>query len=574
MPVSPPVPSSTDSDPTPYRLSTRYLWLSLLAALVPLLSFAALYDGYFSQLVSRITDERLATRIAATENEFSAYLKERRYELAALADQFDDPRIFTPQGAQFLPQALRDLLTLQAEHQTLYGIAFFDAAHNLMWSFPENALDHTRYARMRALPASRFEGVELIGPEPHTWSRPPALLMRQQVQMTPADTTSSPPGIGLILRFNELAAIPRSLQVGGIFKPLISLADGRTYDVVGQPVQPPQEILSTHSVLPGWQLQLIQNRELVQPPSAQLRYWLIVLVLGTAAALLVIHLGISRRLKHQVDSLVQGVEQLAAGDLESPIRQSASHEMRRLTQAIERMRHQLKQVIRSTLEIDRQASLGQVAAGLAHDIRNPLTTMQTTLQALARREGKAEHRQMLLMLTEEIDRVNEVISNLLDFARPREPQRECLALPALFEGIGALVNASARRQNISLQIDCPPTMTLYADAGHLRQILMNLLLNALQAMPDGGQIRLSANTDTEGITLGVSDNGPGIPESRLHRITEPFFTTRETGTGLGLAICQTLAVRNGARLSIHSRPGQGTEVRVQFPPTALENPHA
>lgn len=72
----------------------------------------------------------------------------------------------------------------------------------------------------------------------------------------------------------------------------------------------------------------------------------------------------------------------------------------------------------------------------------------------------------------------------------------------------------------------------------------------------------------------MSDNGPGIPESRLHRITEPFFTTRETGTGLGLAICQTLAVRNGARLSIHSRPGQGTEVRVQFPPTALENPHA
>lgn len=184
---------------------------------------------------------------------------------------------------------------------------------------------------------------------------------------------------------------------------------------------------------------------------------------------------------------MQGVEQLAAGDLESPIRQSASHEMRRLTQAIERMRHQLKQVIRSTLEIDRQASLGQVAAGLAHDIRNPLTTMQTTLQALARREGKAEHRQMLLMLTEEIDRVNEVISNLLDFARPREPQRECLALPALFEGIGALVNASARRQNISLQIDCPPTMTLYADAGHLRQILMNLLLNALQAMPTAGR---------------------------------------------------------------------------------------
>lgn len=553
-------------------MSTRYLWLSLVAALVPLLSFAALYDGYFSTLVTRITDERLATRIAATENEFSAYLKERQYELAALADQFDDPRIFTPDGSQHLSRTLRDLLTLQAEHQTLYGIAFFDAQQHLMWSFPANALDQRRYASLREIPVSRFNGVDLIGPEPHTWNRPPALLMTQPVAMTPLVPDASAPHIGLVLRFNALAAIPRKLQIGGVFKPLIRVPDGRLYDVVGQPVAASHNPLEQYPIAPGWHLQLVQNQKLVEPPSAQMRYWLIILVVGTAAALLVIHLAISRRLKQQVDALVQSVEQVAAGDLESPIRQSSSDDMSRLTQAIERMRHQLKQVIRSTLEIDRQASLGQVAAGLAHDIRNPLTTMHTTLQALARREANQEHREMLLMLNEEIERVNDVIGNLLNFARPREPQREQVAVPALFDSLAALVNASARRQNIRIQLSCPPSTRVFADAGQLRQILMNLMLNALQAMPGGGQITLSASRTADAIELSVADNGPGIPDTELKRITEPFFTTKETGTGLGLAICQTLAVRNGARLLIHTELKCGTRATVRFPIPSGEEP--
>ncbi|SEG18394.1 sensor histidine kinase [Marinobacterium lutimaris] len=565
---------NSSASPHPYRMSTRYLWLSLVAALVPLLSFAALYDGYFSQLVTRITDERLATRMAATENEFSVYLKERQYELATLADQFDDPRIFTQGGAAYLPRELRDLLTLQAEHQTLYGIAFFDAQQNLVWTFPEDALTNERYTRMRDMPVSRFDNVELIGPEPHSWSRPPALLMRGDVQTSTLEQETRSPSIALILRFNTLTAIPRTLQVGGVFKPLISVPDGRTYDIVGQPVDSTQKIITRYQMAPGWTLQLVQNQELVEPPSAQMRYWLILLVIGTAAALLIIHLAISRRLKRQVDTLVHSVEQVAAGDLESPIAQVSSDEMSRLTQSIERMRHQLKQVIRSTLEIERQASLGQVAAGLAHDIRNPLTTMHTTLQALVRREPNPEHREMLLMLDEEIDRVNDVIGNLLNFARPRDPQRELVALPELFDSLTALVNASARRQNVFIDIDCPEALSVYADTGQLRQILMNLTLNALQAMHGGGRITYSARQTENETTLCVRDNGPGMPEEILSRATEPFFTTKETGTGLGLAICQTLAVRNGAQLSIETAMANsdsskeitaGTRVTLRFP---------
>lgn len=555
-----------------YSMSSRYLWVSLLAALVPLLSFAALYDSYFSELVSRLTDERLATRTAATKNEFQVYLNERRYELAALVDQFDTPGIFTEGGSDQLSPTLRDLLILQAEQKALYGVAFFDADQNLVWTFPDGALSRERYDRMKATPAIDFEGAQLIGPEPPSWDRPPVLLMKQSVALNGGTVNQNgtgnrdhTPAIGLIVRFNSLAAIAGSLQVDGVIRPRLSLPDGRTYDTVGQLVSSPETLVGSYPLLPGWYLELEQTRALVEPSSARMRYVLILLVTGTASFLLIIHLVISRRLKRQMDALIESVEHVANGDLETPVAQSSSREVKALAESIERMRHQLKQVIRSTLEVDRQASLGKLAAGLAHDIRNPLTTMLTTLQALIKREPNASHREMLAMLEDEVQRVNEVIGNLLNFARPREPQAEPILVPQLLDSLTALVTASARRQNVTLTVNCPANLTVHADAGQLRQILMNLVLNALQALPHGGQVWLDAEAIDQTVRLSVRDNGPGIPEHQHQRVIEPFFTTKSTGTGLGLAICHTLAVKNGGRLTIESTPGQGATVSIRFP---------
>lgn len=546
-------------------LSSQYLWLSLVVALVPLLSFTALYDSYFAQLVNRITDGRLATHLAATRNEFRTYLRERQYALEALSDQFDRSDIFTHQGYQTLSPELKSLLRLQLDDQTVYGIAFFDARDNLLWSFPAQALTQTRYQQMQRSPVSRFEAVDLIGPGEHSWNAPPAVLMRKKVTFSSLTPAANAPSIALILRFNTLAGIPRNLQLGGVYKTLLRTPDGNSYDTVGQPISPSGRF-SQHELIPGWALKLVQNAELIEPPSARMRYWLIALVAGTAVSLLLLHWYLSRRLKRQVDILVQSVEQVANGDLETPVKQLNSAEVGRLTLAIERMREQLKQVISSTVDMERQASLGQLAAGLAHDIRNPLTTIRTTIQALVRRERNPMHRDMLEMVEEEIERVNEVITNLLNFARPRPPQAELIRVGELYEGLVALVNASARRQQVTLGMTCDAKLCIHADAGHMRQILMNLILNALQSMQaSGGHIQLIADEDKGDILLTVTDNGPGIPSALLPRITEPFFTTRETGTGLGLAICQVLAASNDATLHISSRVDRGTSVELRCP---------
>ncbi|MFP2771053.1 sensor histidine kinase [Oceanisphaera sp. KMM 10153] len=553
------------NSPRSRYLSSQYLWLSLLVALVPLLSFTTLYDSYFAQLVKRITDDQLKVQLAATRNEFRTHLHERRYELEALLDQFDSTEMFTREGYHTLSLELKSLLRLQLDNKAIYGIAFFDADENLLWSFPEQALNQTRYRQMLQHPASRFDSVDLIGPEEHSWNAPPAVLMRKKMTVSSLSPPENAPFVALILRFNTLASIPRNLQRGGVYKTLLRTPDGRSYDTVGQPASPAGRF-SQHDLVSGWTLLLVQNSELTEPPSARMRYWLIGLVAGTAISLLLLHWYLSRRLKRQVDVLVHSVEQVANGDLETPVEQLSSIEIGRLTQAVERMREQLKQVISSTVDVERQASLGQLAAGLAHDIRNPLTTILTTIQTLVRREHNPVHKDMLEMVEEEIERVNEVITNLLNFARPRPPQAELIRVDELYEGLVALANASARRQQVTLEIACNAGLCIYADAGHMRQILMNLILNALQSMQaTGGHIRLTAIQDDGEIVLTVTDNGPGIPSELLPRITEPFFTTREAGTGLGLAICQVLAANNNATLHIRSQAGQGTSIELYCP---------
>lgn len=558
-------PMETSASVRTKRLSSRYLWASLLVAIVPLLCFAALYDAYFSQLVTRLTQEQLATRMAAAQNEFRVYLRERQYELEALADQFDNPEIFTPQGHALIAEDLEDLLRLQLDYRTLHGIAFFDANKQLIWTFPHTAMNHLKGATQADINTPISDQVHLSGPTEHSWQRPPVLTLRMPVHSSTTHGTAAPAYIGLILRFNALTATLEGVQQGGIYKPLLQVPDGRRFDIVGQPADNTDANFQ-HPLLGGWSLHLVQNHALVAHPSENMRHWLILMVLGTATGLLLLNIYLSDRLDKQVDTLVTSVEQVASGDLDTPVPPVTTVEMERLTLAIERMRQQLKQMIHANLEIERLASLGQVAAGLAHDIRNPLTTIRTTIQALARRETRDEHRDMLLMVEEEIDRVNAVIENLLNYTRPQPPRAEHIQVQALFNSLAALVNAVAQRQGLTLSIDSPGALAIWADNGQIRQILMNLILNAIQAMAtQGSQIRLHARRAGTQIRLAVQDDGPGIPQAQLQRVSEPFFTTKPAGTGLGLAICQTLASRNNGTFTIHSEAEQGTECVLYLP---------
>lgn len=546
-----------------HRFSSKYLLLSLVVALVPLISFSVLYNSYFVQLVSQLSDEQLATRLAATQNEIQVFLRERRYELDALADQFEDPELFEIDGRGLLSSEVEDLLRLQTDPRSVYGIAFFDADGQLTWTFPQGiiAKDNEGY--------SAFEGVDISDPSPHSWEQPSWLLMKKKVEFHGIGNQA--PTIGLIIRFSSITEILSGLNQAGAYKPILSVGNNQHYDVVGQPVEL-SESSYQQPLLSHWALHLVQNQGLVTSPLEQMRFWLIILVICTIAGLLLLHISISRRLGKQVDTIVSSVERVALGDLETPIGQTNSAEMSRLTDAIESMRHQLKAFITSTLEIERRASLGQLAAGVAHDIRNPLTTIRTTIVALVKREKDQDNRDMLVMLEGEIDRVNDVIENLLNFARPRDPHGERIFLQASLDSLKSLVNASAREQGISISIDCSDTLFVWADPVHLRQVLMNLVLNSIQAMGvKGDLLQIRCAQAQNHVELLLSDNGPGIPEDVLPHIAEPFFTTKSVGTGLGLAICHVLVKKNQGELHFESQSGHGTQVTLKLPFAEKEN---
>ena len=544
------------------RLSNRYLVLSLVVALVPLFIFTSLYDRYFDQLVSKITDGRLNTQVAAVQNEFRVHLRERLYQLDVLADELDSSEIFQKDGKHNLPDALQALLRLQTDPNNVYGIAFFDASKRFLWSFPEHSYSEKRYLAVQTY-QTQFEQADLLGPEYFSFERPASVLLMKPITRLSENNTVS--YLGLILRFNSLAAIPKSLGTDGLFTPYMGVPGDRVFDIVGQPIQDGEHYDQSFNLYPNWSIKLKQNEVLTAPPSATLRYWLIGLVLLTAACLMIIHWFISKRLNRQVDTLIEGIERVASGDLKSPVPPQPGTEVERLTFAIEKMRAQLNQVIQSNVEMERRASLGNLAAGLAHDIRNPLNIVGITTKALLKREHNDENKEMLSMVVEELGRVNGVIDNLLNFARPTPPKQEMFLLVKELHLVANLLNATVHKHKASLTIECEETLELFADPSHLHQVLINLVLNAIQSFNGiGCDVTIRAQRETEHLVIKVSDNGPGIDPTHLERIFEPFYTTKPTGTGLGLAICQVLIQANQGRIQIHSSP-VGTTVVLQFP---------
>ena len=242
---------------------------------------------------------------------------------------------------------------------------------------------------------------------------------------------------------------------------------------------------------------------------------------------------------------------------------------------------------------DRLASLGELSAGVAHEIRNPLTGISTSAQILRRRLESGDARgQFVDLILEESARLERIVEGLLQFARPAAPRLERQnVVPALDKAL-TLVHELAVRQDVLLHVersvDVPP---VFVDLDQVLQVLLNVLMNALQALAKGGEIRVTIRparkrpaarssigrraTDQlepaaelpllDVVEIRVQDNGPGIPAADLARVFDPFYTTRAQGTGLGLSICQSIIREHGGTITIESVVGQGTAVIVDLP---------
>jgi two-component system, NtrC family, sensor histidine kinase HydH len=229
---------------------------------------------------------------------------------------------------------------------------------------------------------------------------------------------------------------------------------------------------------------------------------------------------------------------------------------------------QLQEDIRRT---EKLAALGGLAAGVAHEIRNPLSSIKGMASYFGSKfpEGSAD-REAARVMTGEVDRLNRVISELLDFARPSDLTRRPTDIPLLLSHSLKLIAPDAVAKNITIaqKIDIDPACRPEMDADRFSQCLLNLYLNAIQAMPQGGQMHVHAQAVKDGpIHFHISDTGVGIPEEKQPQIFDPYYTTKPKGTGLGLAIVHKIVESHGGSITVHSQPGQGARFHIALPPS-------
>ncbi|MBL8228321.1 MAG: HAMP domain-containing protein [Bryobacterales bacterium] len=357
-------------------------------------------------------------------------------------------------------------------------------------------------------------------------------------------------------------------------------------------------VIDAHLSLAGIDAQLAEQDQLV------LRFTMLAAVLVCLLGVAFIWALVYRPLR----LLSHGVRRVAAGDLEGtiPVRsrdeigqfaaelnhmtgelKAARNEItdwtRTLEQRVERKTRELEQAHHSLLQSEKLASVGKLAATVAHEINNPLFGILTNAR-LARRnvdqvvsqdESREKIQSKLTIIERESQRCGDIVKNLLSFSRQAPLHLEFVPIHIFIDRAVSLVKHSYQLQNIHLSVNLPAeTVPVKGDPGQLQQVVLALLVNAGDAMPQGGEVVISARkvdppagNKPGRVEISVQDNGPGIPEEIRDRIFEPFFSTKEDGlrTGLGLAIAAGILEQHEGSIRVQSEPGRGTEFRIELP---------
>lgn len=230
-----------------------------------------------------------------------------------------------------------------------------------------------------------------------------------------------------------------------------------------------------------------------------------------------------------------------------------------LEREVDKARQELARTQERLVQQERLSAVGEVAAGLAHELRNPLHIVRGDAELLARRPENQEACQDIL---EEVDRINRFVNNLLDYTRALEPGDEMEPLEPVVRSAAVSMARLHEGDEVSIQVDCPADLTARVDSDHLSQILNNLVENAIQASSPGGTVWVRITPGEGEMTLEVKDEGRGVASEDLPHLMQPFFTRRQAGTGLGLTIVKRLVDLYDGQVSVESRPGEGTSMKV------------
>ena len=311
-------------------------------------------------------------------------------------------------------------------------------------------------------------------------------------------------------------------------------------------------------------------------------------LVGALLLALVLSLHLSRQLTGPLHTLEEGAKRMAAGDLETEVVVESEDEIQDLAGEFNTMARQLRELTgglerkvaekvaeRERLEVqllqsERLSSIGMLAAGVAHEIHNPLAAISMYAQMLKEKADGPDQREKLKIILEHIDRISEITRGLLDFSRQRDGEFGPVDLHETLAATLRLVQPELDRQGVQTDLQrCPDLPAVRAQGQQLQQALLNIVMNASQAMPQGGTLTVSTRLlAKEGkAEVVIQDTGSGIGKKDLGRVFDPFFTTKEpgTGTGLGMAVTYGIVQSHQGQIEVDSKPERGTRVTIRLP---------
>lgn len=327
----------------------------------------------------------------------------------------------------------------------------------------------------------------------------------------------------------------------------------------------------------NWRVEISQTRAVVMAPVHRMGYMFLLLLVATAILATILAAPLSRFITQPLAKLTAYANRFMRSSMQGAMpTPDGPSEVREMTHAFDKMMADLNLSKENLTRAAKLAVAGEMAAAMSHEIRTPLGILRSSAQVLAREKNlSAEGQEVASFITTETERLNKLVSTLVDSARPRQPEFAIQDLTALLENAVAMLRMQASKKDISLEFvlhnlnanAASKVVLLECDGEQITQVVLNLLLNAIQVLEQGRQVVVSLLEDTDTVIISVADNGSGVDDALKEQIFDPFFTQRKGGIGLGLAVSKQIVMAHFGMLTVEKNQNAetGADFRVKLP---------